>query len=65
MQLSISIGLHEKDIDLLKNLKLSLGVGRIRQNRPDSVQLEVKNFKEIEKLINLFEKYPLITQKVR
>ena len=53
MQLSISIGLHKKDIDLLKNLKLSLGVGRIKQNRPYSVQLEVKNLQEIEKLINL------------
>ena len=63
VQLSISIGLHEKDIDLLKNLKLSLGVGRIRQNRPSSVELVVKNFQEIEKLINFFEKYPLITQK--
>ena len=40
-----------------------LGVGKINRLGPESVELRVESIKEIEILINHFDKFPLITQK--
>ena len=38
----------------LENIKIYMGVGRIKHNGPESVKLEVKSKKEIENFIDFF-----------
>ena len=61
--LRFSIGLSKKDIAILEKIKVLLGVGKINRLGPESVELRVESIKEIEILINHFDKFPLITQK--
>jgi hypothetical protein len=58
-----SIGLHNKDRALLEQIKSTLGVGQIYKQGKDMVQLRVFSMKELKKIIEHFEKYPLITKK--
>jgi hypothetical protein len=60
----LTLGLHKKDIELLKLLQLSLGgVGKIFKNR-DNYELRVNSIKQIlETIIPHFDKYALITKK--
>ena len=55
--------LHKKDEALLQKIKSSLGVGKICLQGSQRIQLQVQSFKEIESVINHFNKYPLITKK--
>ena len=61
--LFLSIGLHEKDRGLLELIEKTLGVGKISKSGLHTVWWRVCNLREIEKLIDFFKKYPLITQK--
>lgn len=66
VRLYFQIGLHLKDEKILKLIQSSLGGGKIyRSNtRPDYVELQVSSFKDMYAIINFFNNYPLITQKL-
>jgi hypothetical protein len=55
--------LHRKDEAILELIASELGVGKIYRSRADSSELQVSSFKDAERLIAYFDKYPLITQK--
>ena len=57
------ISLHGKDKALLELIRLKLGVGKIYTAGPTAVTLEVHSIKELEIIIQHFDKYPLITKK--
>ena len=57
------IKLHERDKPVLVEIQKSLGVGKISNAGPDAVQWRVQSIKELEKVINHFDQYPLITKK--
>ena len=64
VRLYFQIGLHRKDEAILKLIRSELGVGKIYRGRKYSSELQVSSFKDSERLIDYFEKYPLITQKL-
>ena len=58
------IGLHKRDIELLKDIQVSLGgIGRIDKLAKDAYALRVNTISQMIKVIEHFDKYPLITQK--
>lgn len=61
----VGLGLHQKDLDLLKRIQLFFaGVGKVHSLRKDSCLYRVESLSEITNvIIPHFEKYPLITQK--
>lgn len=61
--LIFSIGLHVRDKAVLVNIQQTLGCGKITIHGPQSVQLQVSSKQDIEKIIQHFDNYPLITQK--
>jgi len=64
VQTVFSINLHEKDIALLENIqKFFMGVGKIYSSREDTKQFRVASIKELQVIVNHFDKYLLITQK--
>ena len=62
---SLQIGLHKKDLELLKEIQATLGgVGSISE-KPSMVYFRVQSLKQIhDVIIPYFDKYPLITQKL-
>nr|YP_010714095.1 LAGLIDADG homing endonuclease [Fuscoporia gilva]WDD39658.1 LAGLIDADG homing endonuclease [Fuscoporia gilva] len=58
------IKLHIKDIAILELIKNTLMVGKIRTNGINSAQYVVETIKELQVVINYFNKYPLRTEKV-
>lgn len=48
----------------MKGIKNYLGVGKINQKSDGSCVYYIKSFKELHVLINHFDKYPLLTQKL-
>lgn len=58
------IKLHPKDHKLLDLIKNSFGVGKIRYYENKSVQYVVESFKDLQEIINHFDKYPLVTAKL-
>ena len=56
------ISLHKKDLDLLKKIQASLGVGAI-YTKEKSYNYMVQSLKDINVIVNHFEKYPLLTKK--
>ena len=64
VRLYFQIGLHRKDEAILELIKSELGVGKIYRSRKDSSDLQVSSFKDQSKLIEYFDKYPLVTQKL-
>jgi len=58
------IKLHSKDFSNLEQIKYTLGVGIIRKNGINSVQYIAESFKDLQVIIEHFDKYPLITCKV-
>ena len=64
MQVIFTIELHERDIALLEMIKNTFrGVGKIYSPRKGIKQYRVTSIKELQVIINHFEKYPLITKK--
>ena len=57
------IGVHAKDKPVLIKIKKFLGASRIYKCGPIMVILQVQSLKELERVINHLEKYPLITKK--
>jgi len=62
--LNFSIHIHIKDIVLLENIKYTLDVGKVRKNSNTTAIFRVDNIKEIQVIIDHFNKYPLISAKV-
>ena len=58
------IKLHIKDFAILELIKNTLMVGKIRKNGVNSVQYVVESIKELQVIIDHFNKYPLVTAKV-
>ena len=58
------IKLHIKDFKILEKIKNTLEVRNIRKNGKDSVEYRVYSIKELQVIINHFNKYPLITNKL-
>lgn len=64
VKLIFSIGLHKKDSALLVKIKKHFGgIGSITKQGVNSVSYRVFSIKDLEVVINHFDKYPLITQK--
>nr|YP_010608742.1 hypothetical protein PNX16_mgp029 [Drechslerella dactyloides]WAN89822.1 hypothetical protein [Drechslerella dactyloides] len=64
VELIFEICLHKKDLELLKLIQQALGgVGNISKHSDKSIQLKVGSVKDLELIVNHFDKYPLITQK--
>ncbi len=57
------IGVHEKDLALLEQIKLFFGVGHITKLGVESVQYRVSGLKDLNIIINHFDKHPLLTCK--
>ena len=56
--------MHQKDRALLELIKTSLGVGQIYKHGRDSIVVRVGSVKDLLVIIDHFDKYPLITQKL-
>jgi LAGLIDADG endonuclease len=59
-----SITLHGKDLSLLKDIQNTLGVGKISKSGEKLAIYAVDSIKEIPVILNHFDKYPLITNKL-
>jgi hypothetical protein len=57
------IKLHIKDIAILELIKNTLMVGKIRTNGKNSVQYVVESIKELQVIVDHFNKYPFVTEK--
>nr|WUR10563.1 LAGLIDADG homing endonuclease [Elmerina hispida] len=58
-----SITLNSKDLNLLESIKNTLGAGTISQSGKSAI-FAVESVKDLPLIINHFDKYPLITQKI-
>ena len=64
MSAEFLIGLHKKDIGLLREIQVSLGgIGRTGKFAQDAYALRVNTISQMAMLIDHFDKYPLVTQK--
>ena len=59
-----SIGLHKKDIAILEKIKSTFGVGKIHRQGKDAVQYRVESIKELQIIVDHFDKYSLISAKI-
>jgi LAGLIDADG endonuclease len=59
---NFSISLNKKDIEILEDIKYSLGVGRIYTSGT-KVFYRVENFNELQVIVDHFDNYPLVTNK--
>ena len=64
VNIAFTIGLHAKDLAMLEEIKNYFGVGCINKHGSNSVLWRVQSMQEIAKIIEHFDKYPLITQKL-
>ena len=58
------IKLHKKDLSKLEDIKKTFQIGKIRKSGKNCVQYVVESFKELQVIVNHFDKYPLVTSKV-
>ena len=58
---SFTIVLHERDKAVFEAIKKSLGVGKISQQGPNTLQFRIQSLKEFETVIIHFDKFPLNT----
>lgn len=64
MSAEFLIGLHKRDIGVLKEIQDYLGgIGRIGKFAKDAYALRVNTISQMVKIIHHFDKYPLISQK--
>ena len=59
-----SIHIHIKDIAIFESVKNSFGVGNVRKNSNTTALFRVDNVKELQIIIDHFDKYPLIGAKL-
>nr|YP_009741025.1 LAGLIDADG endonuclease [Fusarium pseudograminearum]YP_010390907.1 LAGLIDADG endonuclease [Fusarium louisianense]YP_010391118.1 LAGLIDADG endonuclease [Fusarium ussurianum]YP_010391175.1 LAGLIDADG endonuclease [Fusarium vorosii]AYN73101.1 LAGLIDADG endonuclease [Fusarium graminearum]QID42285.1 LAGLIDADG endonuclease [Fusarium culmorum]UPX01858.1 LAGLIDADG endonuclease [Fusarium gerlachii]DAC73461.1 TPA_asm: LAGLIDADG endonuclease [Fusarium graminearum CS3005]QID41609.1 LAGLIDADG endonucle len=57
------IELHKKDLNVLEKISSFLGVGKIYHKEESSIYM-VQSLRDIDVIINHFEKYPLLTKKL-
>jgi hypothetical protein len=57
------IGVHIRDLALLKEIQLFFGVGTISKLGAESVQFRVSGSENLKVIMNHFDKYPLLTNK--
>ena len=62
-QLSFKIGLHEKDKLILEQIQSFFNVGTISKDGAESLELRIRSIDGLQKIINHFDQYPLITKK--
>jgi hypothetical protein len=55
--------LHKKDLPILNSIKAYFGVGNISVKANGSCVYYVQSIKDLDVILNHFDKYPLITQK--
>lgn len=60
---TFQIGLHEKDLALLEQIKLFFGVGNITKLGAESIQYRVSGLEDLYLIIDHFNNYPLLTYK--
>src|SRR5690606_17187027 len=63
VQLCFLINLHKKDKALLETIQSFFGVGKLDKNDSEWLGFIVSSIKELEVIINHFDKYPFLTQK--
>jgi len=63
IQAIFKITLHNKDYDLLCQIKDSFGVGKITKHGDSTLQYLVRSLKDLNIILSHFDKYPLISQK--
>nr|YP_009517160.1 LAGLIDADG homing endonuclease [Blastosporella zonata]AYE93118.1 LAGLIDADG homing endonuclease [Blastosporella zonata] len=63
--LVFKISLHEKDKNLLEEIQNYFGVGKITKPASTSLSYRVRSSKDLQIIINHFDKYPLITNKLK
>jgi hypothetical protein len=56
--------LHKKDINLLDSIMKTLNIGKIYTCGKNAIKYEVHSFSELKILIDHFDNYPLISQKL-
>lgn len=61
---AFEINLSDKDLSILKSIKSYLGVGGINQKSNGTCVYYIRQLKDISILIDHFDKYPLLTQKL-
>jgi len=61
--LTFSIGVDRKDQALLESIESLLGVGGITKQGKNIIQYRVNSVKDLQVIIDHFEKYPLLSQK--
>ena len=59
-----SIHIHNKDIELLESIRDFLGVGKVRKNSEKTAIFRVDNIQDLQVIIDHFDKYPLVGDKV-
>jgi hypothetical protein len=60
---AFQIKLHIKDIGILEEIKNMLGVGTITKDKLNTANFNAWSIKDIQIIINHFDKYPLVTAK--
>jgi hypothetical protein len=60
---TFSIGLHERDLPLLKLIQNYFGVGSISKQGKNSIQYRVSGIEELGLIISHFDEYPLVSKK--
>ena len=64
VQIMFKIGLHRKDKAILEYLQIYFGVGNIHKQGSELFQFCVWSVEDLKVIVNHFDKYPLITQKL-
>ena len=64
VELFFAIGFHKKDKVLLERIRNFFGVGSITKNGAEAIQYRVSSIKDLAKILDHFDKYPLLTQKL-
>lgn len=60
---TFQIGLHEKDLALLKQIQLFFGIGKITKLGGESIQYRVSGLEDLNIIINHFDNFSLLTYK--
>ena len=53
--------LHKKDRDLLDKVKIYFSVGEISKHGEQTINYGIKSIKDLQFIINHFDKFPLMT----
>ena len=64
ISLVFQISLHEKDKNILEQIQNYFGVGGITSHGKTSLKYSVRSYNDMQKIIDHFDKYPLITNKL-